>query len=32
LMGRLEVNEDSSLSLWDNVMRTKYRPFCADYF
>lgn len=31
-MGRLDVNEDSSLSLWDKVMRTKYRPFCADYF
>jgi predicted acetyltransferase len=31
-MGRLDVNEDSSLSLWDKVMRTKYRPFCADLF
>jgi predicted acetyltransferase len=31
-MGRLDVNEESSLSLWDKVMLTKYRPFCADYF
>jgi predicted acetyltransferase len=31
-MGRLEVKEDSSLSRWDKVMRTKYRPFCADFF
>jgi len=31
-MGRLDVNEDGSLSLWDRVMRTKHRPFCADAF
>ena len=31
-MGRLDVNEDSALSMWDKVMRTKYRPFCDDDF
>lgn len=31
-MGRLDVNEDGSLSLWDRVTRTKHRPFCADAF
>lgn len=31
-MGRLDVNEDSALSMWDKVMRTKYCPFCADDF
>ncbi|GAI62166.1 unnamed protein product [marine sediment metagenome] len=29
-MGRLDVLEPSALSLWDMVMRTSYRPFCAD--
>ena len=31
-MARLDVLEDSALSSWDRVMRTKYRPFCADNF
>jgi len=31
-MGRLDVNEDSALPMWDKVMRTKYCPFCADDF
>lgn len=31
-MGRLDVNEDSTLPMWDKVMRTKYRPFCDDIF
>ncbi len=31
-MGRLDVVEQSSLPLWDRVMRTTYRPFCADLF
>ena len=31
-MGRLDVLEPSALSLWDAVMHTTYRPFCADKF
>lgn len=31
-MGRLDVLEPSALPLWDTVMRTAYRPFCADEF
>lgn len=31
-MGRLDVNENSALPMWDKVMRTKYCPFCADDF
>ena len=31
-MGRLDVNESEALSLWDRVMRTRYRPSCADGF
>jgi predicted acetyltransferase len=31
-MGRLEVNDSQALSLWDNIMRTAYRPVCADNF
>ena len=31
-MGRLDVLEPGALSLWDAVMRTSYRPFCADHF
>ena len=31
-MGRLDVLEPGALSLWDAVMRTAYRPFCADEF
>jgi len=31
-MGRLEVHEPGALSLWDSVMRTRYRPSHADFF
>jgi len=31
-MGRLDVREDGALSLWDRVMRTKYKTACADIF
>jgi predicted acetyltransferase len=31
-MARLDVHEDGSLNAWDRVMRTPYRPFCADMF
>jgi len=31
-MGCLDVLEPGALSLWDAVMRTAYRPFCADEF
>lgn len=31
-MARLDILDDSALSLWDKVMRTPYRPFCADMF
>jgi hypothetical protein len=31
-MGRLEVNDGNALPLWDKVMRTKYKPFCPEYF
>jgi predicted acetyltransferase len=31
-MARLDVGDDSALSSWDRVMRTKYRPACADMF
>jgi predicted acetyltransferase len=31
-MGRLDVNDPGALSIWDEVMRTKYRPACADMF
>jgi predicted acetyltransferase len=31
-MARLDVEDNSALPLWDKVMRTKYRPFCADGF
>jgi len=31
-MGRLDVYDHNALYLWDKVMRTKYRPFCADLF
>jgi len=31
-MGRLTVFEQKALSLWDRVLRTAYRPFCADMF
>ncbi len=31
-MGRLDVLEPSALPLWDAVMHTAYRPFCADRF
>jgi len=31
-MGRLDALEPGALPLWDTVMRTAYRPFCADRF
>jgi len=31
-MGRLTVNEADALPVWDRVMRTRYRPSCADGF
>ena len=31
-MARLDVLEPDALSSWDRVMRTAYRPFCADLF
>ncbi len=31
-MERLNVLENGALPLWDGVMRTAYRPFCADMF
>jgi predicted acetyltransferase len=31
-MGRLDVSDKKALPLWDRVMHTEYRPFCADMF
>ena len=31
-MERLDVLQDSALSLWDRAMKTKYRPACSDMF
>ena len=31
-MARLGVGDDNALPLWDKVMRTRYRPACADDF
>lgn len=31
-MGRLDVSDSSALPIWDDVMRTDYRPFCANNF
>ncbi len=31
-MARLDVNDNGALSIWDKVMSTAYRPFCADMF
>ena len=31
-MGRMDVSDTKALSLWDRVLRTDYRPFCADMF
>jgi predicted acetyltransferase len=31
-MGRLTVQEESALPVWDGVMCASYRPFCADLF
>jgi predicted acetyltransferase len=31
-MGRLAVQEQTALPVWDRVMRPSYRPFCADLF
>ncbi len=32
LMGRIDVNDPGSLSIWDRVMSTRYKPACADGF
>jgi predicted acetyltransferase len=31
-MARLDINDHNALSLWDRVMKTIHRPFCADLF
>ncbi|HEY94994.1 MAG TPA: GNAT family N-acetyltransferase [Dehalococcoidia bacterium] len=31
-MGRLDINDPNSLSVWDRVMNTRYKPACADGF
>jgi predicted acetyltransferase len=31
-MGRLDTYDYQALLLWDKVMKTAYRPFCADMF
>ena len=31
-MGRLDAHDPDTLERWDAVMRTRYRPFCADHF
>jgi hypothetical protein len=31
-MGRLDTNNQESLKIWDKVMKTEYRPACADNF
>ena len=31
-MGRLDVLDQQALPQWDAVMRTMYRPACADIF
>jgi predicted acetyltransferase len=31
-MGRLDAHDQSALDRWDLVMRTRYRPYCADQF
>ena len=31
-MGRLDTNQADALRVWDRVMRTLYRPACADMF
>jgi predicted acetyltransferase len=31
-MWRLDVADSKALPIWDRVMRTDYRPFCADMF
>jgi len=31
-MGRLDVTDHGALPLWDKAMRTKYQPFCPDFF
>ena len=31
-MGRLHVHDEGAPAKWDNMMRTKYKPFCADMF
>lgn len=31
-MGRLDADDPAALDSWDAVMRTRYRPYCADHF
>jgi predicted acetyltransferase len=31
-MGRLDAHDQDALENWDAVMRTRYRPYCADQF
>jgi predicted acetyltransferase len=31
-MARLDVHDKDALETWDRVMRTPYRPYCADVF
>jgi predicted acetyltransferase len=31
-MGRLDAHDPDALDTWDIVLRTRYRPFCADHF
>ena len=31
-MARLDVHDKNTLEIWDSVMRTPYRPYCADMF
>ena len=31
-MGRMDVFDDTAVATWDRLMRTKYKPFCPDYF
>ncbi|RJQ66284.1 MAG: GNAT family N-acetyltransferase [Desulfobacteraceae bacterium] len=31
-MGRMDVLEADAVPIWDRLMRTKYKPFCPDFF
>ena len=31
-MGRLQVHDRAALPLWDTALRTKYTPYCQDFF